>query len=111
MKTLCEVFREAANAYKKFEKMSKSLKKLFGCLLLVSMMSCYRPTTVKTVVVAEKLTRNGTYKVICSDGYNTYKISPFTRIPLGQRVDMDTKTHSFKIVGDLNGRVNIGMSK
>ena len=85
------------------------MRKLIFLLFLASLCSCYHPQTVKTVVVAEKLTRKGTYQVICSDGYNTYKISPFTRIPLGQRVDMDTKTHTFRIASDLNGRVQIGL--
>ena len=85
------------------------MKKLITIFLMLAICSCYHPSTIKTVVVAEKLTKRGNYLVICSDGYNTYKISPFSRIPLGQRVDMDTKTHTFRIVGDWNGRVNIGL--
>jgi uncharacterized protein involved in copper resistance len=84
------------------------MKKLICLLFLASLCSCYHPQTVKTVVVAEKLTRNGRYVVVCSDGLNTYKITPYSRIALGVRVDMDSKTHTFKIVSDLNGKTNIG---
>jgi hypothetical protein len=84
------------------------MKKLICLLFLASFCSCYHPQTVKTVVVAEKLTKRGTYQVICSDGMDSYVISPHSRISLGQRVDMDTKTHTFKIVSDLNGKTNIG---
>lgn len=72
-------------------------------------MSCYAPHIVKTVVVAEKITRNGTYQVVCSDGLDSYVIYPYSRIALGTRVDMDKRSHTFRIVWDMNGKTSIGM--
>lgn len=84
------------------------MKKLICILILASISSCYCPQTIKTVVVAERITKRGTYQVVCSDGFDTYVLSPFNRIPLGQRVDMDRSTHTFRIVSDLNGAVKFG---
>ena len=91
------------------EQAAKSLKKTIPIILLLLLCSCYRPQVVKTVVVAERITKNGSYQVVCSDGLDNYVLSPFNRIPLGQRVDMDRSTHTFKIVSDVNGAVKIGV--
>ena len=89
------------------------MKNLIQLLLLTTTLtSCgvkiYNPSVVQTVVVKEKIKRNGSYVAICSDGYDRYKIKPFSRIPIGERVDMDKATHSYRIVRDINGKVNIG---
>lgn len=87
---------------------NNQMKKLICILIVASLSACHYPQTVKTVVVAERLTKRGAYEVVCSDGYDNYVLSPFNRIPLGQRVDMDRSTHTFRIVSDLNGAVKIG---
>ena len=85
------------------------MKKLICILIAANLSACHYPQTVKTVVVAERITKRGSYRVICSDGLDNYVLSPFNRISLGQRVDMDRSTHTFKIVSDLNGAVKIGV--
>lgn len=97
-----EVTSQQATDYKKY------YNRMLRVLLLFSFYSCHYPQTVKTVVVAERITKKGSYQVICSDGLDNYVLSPFNRIPLGQRVDMDRSTHTFRIVSDLNGTVKIG---
>lgn len=84
------------------------MKKLICILILASISSCYYPKTIKTVVVAERITKRGSYQVVCSDGLDSYVLNPFNRIPLGQRVDMDRGGRTYKIVKDLNGKASIG---
>lgn len=105
-----EMWRKAAKEIGVTAQQAANFKKIAPIILILSLSSCscYYPKTIKTVVVAERITKRGSYQVVCSDGFDNYVLTPFNRIPLGQRVDMDRSTHTFRIVSDLNGVVKFG---